>query len=257
MTATRSDGINLLSRCPRAQARPRPAHILKFMRRIPHKRASLASNSRPTTRNRNNIPPVNRHAVPLVQAAPHLPRILPRARGQRRHHLRLRQPAGDRPCRRRRRLQPRQRGQGLDADGARFHGADAVEGGGDRQRPTSCRPTPRTYFNAMFTQPASPTSTSTRATRATADPMSWSTARSTCRPRSWASSVSKITVTDSSTGKWGSTRLRVALVLDNTGSMADAGKMTALQDRDQEPARPVAVGGRASTATSMSRSFRS
>ena len=38
-----------------------------------------------------------------------------------------------------------------------------------------------------------------------------------------------ITVGVSSTAKWGSNRLRVALVLDNTGSMADAGKMTALQ----------------------------
>ena len=33
----------------------------------------------------------------------------------------------------------------------------------------------------------------------------------------------------SSTAKWGITRLRVALVLDNTGSMASSGKMTALQ----------------------------
>ncbi|MGN6573323.1 MAG: pilus assembly protein TadG-related protein [Pseudolabrys sp.] len=39
----------------------------------------------------------------------------------------------------------------------------------------------------------------------------------------------KITVGGSSTAKWGSTRLRVALVLDNTGSMADDGKMTALK----------------------------
>src|SRR5664279_469809 len=38
-----------------------------------------------------------------------------------------------------------------------------------------------------------------------------------------------ITVASSSTAKWGSNLLRVALVLDNTGSMADAGKMTALQ----------------------------
>ena len=36
-------------------------------------------------------------------------------------------------------------------------------------------------------------------------------------------------VTVSSTVKWGNTRLRVALALDNTGSMADAGKMVALQ----------------------------
>ena len=38
-----------------------------------------------------------------------------------------------------------------------------------------------------------------------------------------------VTVKNSSTSKWGSVRLRVALVLDNTGSMADDGKMTALK----------------------------
>jgi len=41
--------------------------------------------------------------------------------------------------------------------------------------------------------------------------------------------VNKINITDTSTSAWGSTRLRVALVLDNTGSMADSGKMPALQ----------------------------
>ena len=38
----------------------------------------------------------------------------------------------------------------------------------------------------------------------------------------------KITVAGSATAKWGSERLRVALVLDNTGSMAESGKITAL-----------------------------
>jgi len=41
--------------------------------------------------------------------------------------------------------------------------------------------------------------------------------------------VKTITVTSSSTAKWGSNRLRVALVLDNTGSMAQSGKMDALK----------------------------
>jgi Flp pilus assembly protein TadG len=41
--------------------------------------------------------------------------------------------------------------------------------------------------------------------------------------------VKYITLNESSTAAWGSTRLRVALVLDNTGSMADAGKITALK----------------------------
>src|ERR1017187_2244214 len=38
-----------------------------------------------------------------------------------------------------------------------------------------------------------------------------------------------ITVSGSSPAQGGSNRLRVALMLDNTGSMADAGKMSALQ----------------------------
>lgn len=43
------------------------------------------------------------------------------------------------------------------------------------------------------------------------------------------SNFDTFTVAASSTAKWGITRLRVALVLDNTGSMADNGKMAALQ----------------------------
>lgn len=42
-----------------------------------------------------------------------------------------------------------------------------------------------------------------------------------------------ITVSGAATSKWGSTRLRVALVLDTTGSMSDAGKMTALKAATQ------------------------
>ena len=41
--------------------------------------------------------------------------------------------------------------------------------------------------------------------------------------------VDHLGVSASSTSKWGESRLRVALVLDNTGSMADNGKMAALQ----------------------------
>jgi Flp pilus assembly protein TadG len=41
--------------------------------------------------------------------------------------------------------------------------------------------------------------------------------------------ISKIDLGSSSTVKWGMNRLRVALVLDNTGSMASAGKMEALK----------------------------
>ena len=41
--------------------------------------------------------------------------------------------------------------------------------------------------------------------------------------------IKTLTVGGSSTAKWGTDRLRVALVLDNTGSMASAGKMDALK----------------------------
>jgi len=41
--------------------------------------------------------------------------------------------------------------------------------------------------------------------------------------------VPYIALSESSTAAWGSTRLRVALVLDNTGSMADANKLTTLK----------------------------
>jgi Flp pilus assembly protein TadG len=41
--------------------------------------------------------------------------------------------------------------------------------------------------------------------------------------------ISSINLSASSTIAWGQSRLRVALVLDNTGSMADSGKMSALQ----------------------------
>ena len=41
--------------------------------------------------------------------------------------------------------------------------------------------------------------------------------------------IDKINITATTTSTWGNTRLRVALVLDNTGSMASSGKMTALK----------------------------
>ncbi len=41
--------------------------------------------------------------------------------------------------------------------------------------------------------------------------------------------IDTINITASTTSTWGNTRLRVALVLDNTGSMAQSGKMTALK----------------------------
>jgi len=45
--------------------------------------------------------------------------------------------------------------------------------------------------------------------------------------------VDQINITATSTSVWGNTRLRVALVLDNTGSMASSNKMTALKTASQ------------------------
>jgi Flp pilus assembly protein TadG len=47
--------------------------------------------------------------------------------------------------------------------------------------------------------------------------------------RVMGSNFNTLPITSSSTTTWGSTRTRVALVLDNTGSMQDNGKMTALK----------------------------
>jgi Flp pilus assembly protein TadG len=44
---------------------------------------------------------------------------------------------------------------------------------------------------------------------------------------------SQLNITASSTSTWGNTRLRVALVLDNTGSMSSSNKMTALKSASQ------------------------
>jgi len=41
--------------------------------------------------------------------------------------------------------------------------------------------------------------------------------------------LSNVNINVTATIKWGNSRLRVALVLDNTGSMAQSGKITALK----------------------------
>ena len=66
-----------------------------------------------------------------------------------------------------------------------------------------------------------------------------------------------ITVSSSATAKWGNSRLRVALVLDNTGSMASDGKIGGAENRDQQSAVPAQECRRPQAATSMCRSFRS
>lgn len=85
------------------------------------------------------------------------------------------------------------------------------------------------YFNAIFNSPAASAGTVT-ATYASATSRILVKGTATV-PTTFmtALGVNYVTVGGSSTTTWGSTKLRVALVLDNTGSMAWDGKMTALK----------------------------
>ena len=86
------------------------------------------------------------------------------------------------------------------------------------------------YFNAMFTKPES-TNLAITTSYTTSGGSAVVVNGQVDVPTVFMGIMgySKITVNGSSTAKWGSERLRVALVLDNTGSMADDGKMTALK----------------------------
>ena len=85
------------------------------------------------------------------------------------------------------------------------------------------------YFTALFTRPEA-TNVSIVASYTSSGGTSLLVNGSAVVPTALLGIIgySNITVSGSSTAKWGSNMLRVALVLDNTGSMADDGKMTAL-----------------------------
>jgi Flp pilus assembly protein TadG len=87
-----------------------------------------------------------------------------------------------------------------------------------------------TYFNALFTKPEAQNIKVT-ASYTTTGGSQVVVNGSAVVPTAFLGVVgyNSITVIGSSTTAWGSSRLRVALVLDNTGSMADDGKMTALK----------------------------
>lgn len=88
------------------------------------------------------------------------------------------------------------------------------------------------YFKAMFTR-SDVNNINVSATYSTTNGSNVVVNASVQMPNTFMSiagpSFASTTITGSSTTTWGSTRLRVALVLDNTGSMAQAGKMTALK----------------------------
>jgi Flp pilus assembly protein TadG len=86
------------------------------------------------------------------------------------------------------------------------------------------------YFNALFTRPEA-TGINIVATYTTSGGSKVVVNGSANVPTAFLGIIgyNNIPVNGSSTTAWGSTRLRVALVLDNTGSMAQDGKMTALK----------------------------
>jgi Flp pilus assembly protein TadG len=86
------------------------------------------------------------------------------------------------------------------------------------------------YFNALFTRPevinvaVTPTYTTSNGSQIVVN-ASGQVPTSVMK----AAGFSTLTISVTSTVKWGNTRLRVALVLDNTGSMADNNKINALK----------------------------
>ncbi len=88
----------------------------------------------------------------------------------------------------------------------------------------------KSYFDAMFTRPEAKNVTIT-ATYTTTGGSQVKVDGAALVPTGFLGVIGyqNITVNGSSTTAWGSSRLRVALALDNTGSMAWDGKMTALK----------------------------
>ncbi|MFZ4748659.1 MAG: pilus assembly protein TadG-related protein, partial [Sphingomonas sp.] len=88
----------------------------------------------------------------------------------------------------------------------------------------------KSYFDALFTKPEA-TNVVITATYTTTGGSQVKVNGSALVPTGFLGVIGyqNITVNGSSTTAWGSSRLRVALALDNTGSMAADGKMTALK----------------------------
>src|SRR5665647_335529 len=86
------------------------------------------------------------------------------------------------------------------------------------------------YFLAMF-NPSEAQNTAISVTYSSSGGSSLVVNSSTSVPTTFAAvlGINTINLSATSTVRWGMSRLRVALVLDNTGSMAQSGKMTALQ----------------------------
>jgi Flp pilus assembly protein TadG len=87
------------------------------------------------------------------------------------------------------------------------------------------------YFKAMFNQPEAKNVVITpNYTTAGGSQLNISVSGSMDTSFMKLMGFSSLNIGSNSTVKWGNSRLRVALALDNTGSMSDDGKMTALKD---------------------------
>ncbi len=95
---------------------------------------------------------------------------------------------------------------------------------------TDLQSTADQYFRALFTDPV-PTNIKFTASYSSGQGSQVVTTATADVPTTFLQiiGINKISLTDSATTKWGSARLRVALVLDNTGSMSSNGKMDALK----------------------------
>ncbi|MEW6642802.1 MAG: pilus assembly protein [Pseudomonadota bacterium] len=91
----------------------------------------------------------------------------------------------------------------------------------------------RSYFNALYNRPEAPnlTFTASYTAQASGGGSNVALTASGSLPTDFMklAGVPKLDFNVNATAKWGITRLRVAMALDNTGSMASANKMTALK----------------------------
>jgi Flp pilus assembly protein TadG len=85
------------------------------------------------------------------------------------------------------------------------------------------------YFNAMFTHPEAKNAVVAATYNSATSTLTMSGSANVDMTFSRIIGQDKMPIGASTTIKWGMSRLRVALALDNTGSMNDAGKMSALK----------------------------
>ncbi len=102
------------------------------------------------------------------------------------------------------------------------------------QTPGDLQTSATSYFNALFNHPEVQNVTITADYSSTAgSKITLNGTASTDTKFLGVLGFSQLNITASTTSTWGNTRLRVALVLDNTGSMSSANKMTALKTASQ------------------------